>query len=87
MATISHEPARVPEQHRWAALLVSEMWASIAIAVIWLSVLFDAVYGPDLEAWGVSGDHAVIPSLFIVAPFAFFATWVVAKYRYRHEKE
>jgi hypothetical protein len=87
MATISHEPSRVPEQWRWSALLASEMWASIAIAVIWLSVLFDAVYGPDLVTWSAGGDHSAIPSVILVAPFAFFATWMVAKHGFRDEKE
>lgn len=81
MATISHESSRAGEETRqWPKLLVSEMWASLAIAVIWLSVLFAAVFGPDIVTRGVAGDSATIPSAVAVAPFAFFATWVVARH-------
>jgi multisubunit Na+/H+ antiporter MnhF subunit len=87
MTTISHEPARVGQERRWSAVLVSEMWASLAIAVIWLSVLFTAIYGPNLETRSVAGDTATIPSVILVAPVAFFATWVVARYGFRRDKE
>ena len=72
MATISHEPTRAaPERRRWSALLVPDMWVSLAIAVIWLSVLFDS---------------AVVPSVVVLAPLAFFATWVVARYGFRRNR-
>ena len=87
MATISHEPSRAVEQkRRRSEVLVAEMWASLAIAVIWLSVLFDAVFGPDIVSRGVAGDSATVPSAVAVAPFAFFATWVVAKYGFAHQR-
>jgi hypothetical protein len=84
MTTVSEEPSRVvSEKQRWPELLGSEMWASLAIAVIWLSVLFDAVYGPNIVNTTAGGDQSVVPSAVIVAGFAFFATWVVAKYAFR----
>jgi hypothetical protein len=63
------------------------MWASLAIAVIWLSVLFDAVFGPNIVTTGVAGDSTVVPSAVVVALFAFLATWVVARYGFRRERE
>lgn len=89
MATMSHEPARatVDRPRLSQQLLVPEMWASLAIAVMWLSVLFTAIYGPDIEsrsvAGGVAGDTTVVPSAVVVALFAFFATWVVARYGFK----
>lgn len=85
MATMSHEPARatVDRPRLSQQLLVPEMWASLAIAVMWLSVLFTAIYGPDIESRGVAGDSTVVPSAVVVALFAFFATWVVARYGFR----
>jgi hypothetical protein len=84
MATTSHEPSHVvPQERSWSKFLVAEMWASLAISVIWLAVLFDAVYGPDIVTRGVAGDGAVIRSAVVVSVFAFFATWVVAKYGFR----
>jgi hypothetical protein len=88
MATISHEPSRVdPESRRWPELLVSDMWASLAIAVIWFSVLFDAVWGPDIVNHTAGGDSSVVPSAVALAVFAFFATWVVAKYGFRRDRK
>lgn len=87
MTTTSHEPSHLaPERRRWAELLVPEMWASLAIAVIWLSVLFDAVFGPDIVTTSVGGDTSVVPSAVVVAIFAFFATWVVAKHGFRRDR-
>jgi hypothetical protein len=89
MTTISHEPSRVVQEKRrgWLQLLVPEMWASLAIIVIWLSVLFDAVYGPDIVNSSAGGDHSTVPSAVAVALFAFLATWVVARYGFRHERK
>ena len=85
MTTISHEPARAvePKQSWSLQLLVPEMWAFLAIMVMWLAVLFDAIYGPDIQSFNVSGSHTTIPSAVAVALFAFLGTWVVAKYAFR----
>ena len=87
MATISHEPTRDRSvKPRWTEFVVRETWASIAISVIWLAVLFDAIYGPDMFTHSAGGDGAGIPSAIVVSFFAFFATWVVAKYGLRREE-
>ena len=85
MTTIPHEPAKqVADTRRWRQLLVPEMWASLAIAVMWLSVLFTSIYGADIVNSTVGGTSSTVPSAVIVAFFAFFGTWVVAKYGFRH---
>ena len=89
MATISHEPLEAaPEKRRWMDVLVRETWVSLAIAMIWLSVVFEAIYGPNIETSSAGGtDTAVIPSAVIVSVFAFLATWVVAKYGFRERRD
>jgi hypothetical protein len=88
MATISHEPPHVaPERRRVNEFLVTEMWASIAISVMWLSVLFDALWGPDIETSSAGGtDTAIVPSAIVLALFAFLGTWVVARHGFRRDK-
>ncbi len=85
MTTIPHESVRVaPEKQRWAVrLLVAEMWASLAIAVMWLSVLFTAIYGRDIVTVSAGGNNSTVPTVVVVAFFAFFGTWVVARYGFR----
>jgi hypothetical protein len=76
MTSLSHEPrAGLGERSQWSLrLLVPEMWASLAIIVMWLCVLFDAVYGPDIESNTYLGDHTVVPSAVVVSLFAFLGT-------------
>jgi hypothetical protein len=85
MTTIPHEPVRVaPQKEGWSVrLLVPEMWASVAIAVMWLSVLFTAIYGRDILTSSAGGDSSSVPSVIVVAIFAFFGTWVVARKGFR----
>jgi ABC-type antimicrobial peptide transport system permease subunit len=89
MTAIPHEPSNL---HRdapttwWAQLIVPQMWATLAIVVIWLAVLFASIYAADTQTWSVSGDHATIPSAVLITPFAFLATWVVARNGYRRDK-
>jgi hypothetical protein len=85
MTTIPHEPTRVgPEKLSWSMrFLVPEMWASLAIAVMWLSVLFTAIYGSNIATSTVGGTSSSVPSAIVVAFFAFFGTWVVARYGFR----
>jgi hypothetical protein len=89
MSTISHEPSGdVQEKRHWSLqVLVPEMWASLAIVVMWLAVLFDGVFGPDIVTSTAGGDHSTVPSAVAVALFASLATWVVAKYGFRHERK
>jgi hypothetical protein len=87
MATISNDPPRIAPHRRSAAqLLAAEMWTSLAISVIWVTVLLDALFGPDIRTTSAGGDSSVIPSAIVVAVLAFFATWVVAKHGFRHER-
>ena len=92
MTTVSHEPSAGVQEREgwWVRILVTEMWASLAIIVIWLSVLADAIFGPDIvtsNGVGDIGEQATVPSAVVVSLFAFLATWVVAKYGFRHERE
>ena len=89
MTTISQEPSMVAsDKRRWTDVIVRETWVSLAISVIWLSVLFDALYGPDILSSSAGGsDSAVVPSAVVVAFFAFLATWVVAKYGLRDNRD
>jgi hypothetical protein len=89
MATIPHEPRGLAhEGRRWSLQrLVPETWAALAIVVMWLAVLFDAIFGPDIVNATAGGDHSTVPSAVAVAFFAFLATWVVARYGFRRERD
>jgi hypothetical protein len=88
MTTISHEPSRAKSDRPWTKIVVRETWVSLAISVIWLSVLFDAIYGPNIVTSSAGGsDSAVVPSAVVVSIFAFLATWVVAKYGLRDNRD
>ncbi|HZO62162.1 MAG TPA: hypothetical protein VFB35_04210 [Gaiellaceae bacterium] len=87
MTTVPHEPLRtVPQKRPWSSLLVPELPAALAIAVIWLAVLFTAIFGPDIVNTSAGGDSSTVPSAVVVALFAFFATWVVARYGLRRDR-
>jgi hypothetical protein len=88
MTTIPHDPvARRDDPPAWTTIFaMSELWASLAIAVMWIAVLFASLYAPDIVTRGVAGDTATIPSGVVIALFATFATWAVAKYGYRRER-
>lgn len=88
MTTVPHEPPSVVRKERGRALQlrVPEAWASLAIVVIWLTVLLGAILGPDIVSNSFMGDHTTVPSGVVLAPFAFLATWVVARYGFRHER-
>lgn len=89
METTSHQTSRAtPERRQWSSrVFVPEMWASLAIVVMWLSVLFAAIFGPDIVTTGVAGDHSSVPSAVALALFAFLATWVLARYGFRHDRK
>ena len=86
MSTVSHQASEPTSEARplQLRLLVPEMWASLAIAVIWLVVLFDALFGPDIVGNSAAGDFTRVPSVIIVAFFAFLGTWVVARHGFGH---
>jgi hypothetical protein len=85
VTTISHEPSRVV-QRPWAQVLVPETWASLAIVVIWLSVLFATIWGGDIVSTTTGGTNSTVPTAVVLAPFAFAATWVIARYGFRGRK-
>ena len=84
----SHQASpSLPDRRRWSLRdLLPEVWASLAIGVVWLAVLFDAVFGPDLVVSNSSGLTR-IPSVIIVAAFAFLATRALARYGFRHHED
>jgi hypothetical protein len=82
MTTIPHEAPVVRGQV--PALFVRDMWPSLTIIAMWLAVLFDAIYGPDIVSDTVTTTSHV-PSAVALALFAFFATWVVARYGFRRD--
>ena len=85
MTTVPHEPGPLTREQprRFLDLLIPEAWASLAIAVIWLAVLVAAIWGPDFVSSTPGGNTTTIPSGVAIAPFAFAATWVIAKYGFR----
>jgi hypothetical protein len=85
MATVTHEPPHARGTNRWSRIVVREAWTSLAIAVIWISVSLGALFGPNMYTHSAGGDGAVIPSGAVMAFFALFATWIVAKYGYRQD--
>lgn len=73
-----------PDVPRWGWLNVPDLWPSLAIGVIWLAVLFDAIFGPNIETSNGSGTNtSSVPSAVAVALFAFLATWSLARYAFR----
>ncbi len=70
---------------RWSVrLAVPAMWACLTIVAMWLSVLVCAIWGPDIVTHDVSGSSATVPSAVVLGLFAFFGTWVVARYGFGH---
>jgi hypothetical protein len=48
-------------------------------------VALDALFGQNIVTTSSAGDGAVIPSAVVMTFFAFFATWIVAKYGFRRD--
>jgi hypothetical protein len=89
MSTLSHEPSRgVGERPRWWSLrLIPEVWASLAITAMWIAVFVTAIWGPDARFNSNDGNSSTIPTAVFVTVFAFFGTWVVAKYAFRRPRK
>jgi hypothetical protein len=85
MSVVSQVPVHSAREAGWSRILVPELWAFLAIGVIWLSVLFTAIYGPDIENRSAAGDFTHVPSVVVVAFFAFLATWAIAAYAFRRK--
>ena len=86
MTTLSHESPTLRPERRAVEWLVQEVAASVAISVMWLAVLFDAIWGPNIENATAGGDHSSVPSAVVVALFAWLGSWAVARYAFRHDR-
>lgn len=89
MSTMSHGRSQVVhERPRWSSLpLIPEMWASLAITAMWVAVFVTAIWGPDARFSSNDGNSSTIPSAVFVTVFAFFGTWVVARYGFRQRRK
>ena len=88
MSTVSHQPpTAVRERPRWSLRVIPEMWASLAITTMWVVVLVTAIWGPDARFNGNDGSSSTIPVAIFVTFFAFFGTWVVARYGFRQQRK
>ncbi|HST17761.1 MAG TPA: hypothetical protein VLK36_08845 [Gaiellaceae bacterium] len=54
---------------------------------MWVAVFVTAIWGPDARFNGNDGSSSTIPTAIFVTVFAFFGTWVVAKYGLRQQKK
>jgi hypothetical protein len=90
MSALSHEPSPVVhERPRWwsSLRLVPEMWASLAITAMWVAVFITAIWGPNATFNSNDGSSSSIPTAVFVTVFAFFGSWVVAKYGFRQQRK
>ena len=86
MTAISHEPERSLDILR--KRMVSEVMASIAITMTWVAVLFDALFGPNIETSNGAGTNtSSVPSAVALAFFAFLTSWVIARYAFKRPSE
>jgi hypothetical protein len=87
MSTISHGSPRA-DRERWSlSQAVPEMWASLAITAMWVAVFVTAIWGPDARFNGNDGSSSTIPTAIFVTVFAFFGTWIVARYGFRQRRD
>ena len=88
MSTLSHGPQAAAERPRRRSLqLVPEVWTSLAITAMWVAVFVTALWGPDAQFNSNDGSSATIPTAVFVTVFAFFGTWIVAKYGLRPQRK
>jgi hypothetical protein len=66
-------------------LRMREMWATLAIGVMWLAVLFDGIYGPNIENGGPTGSST--PSVIVVAVCAMVATIVIGRAAFKGDRD
>jgi hypothetical protein len=64
-----------------------DVGASLAITAMWVAVFVTAIWGPDARFNGNDGSSSTIPTAVFVTVFAFFGTWVVAKYGFRQQRK
>ena len=84
MTSVTHEtPAVGREATGWLSRLgPPELWPSLAISVMWLAVVLTALFGPDIVSTTATTSTRT-PCAVVVAIFAFFGTWVVARNGFR----
>ena len=88
MSTMAHEPSKtVGEKRPWSMPAPPEFWAFMAIASMWVAVLVTAVWGGDIVSHDAGGSNASVPTVVVVAIFAFLGTWVVARHGFRQSKD
>ena len=88
MATVPHQESPLAHERgrRSFEVAAPEMWASLAIIAMWIVVLFDALFGPDME-FVDPGGSSTIPTVLPVAGCAFLSTWIVAAFAFRRERK
>lgn len=62
------------------------LWAGLSIIVIWMAVLFVGVFGGDIVS-SSAASGATVPTVVVVAFFAFLATASVAKWGFGRPKK
>ena len=85
MTVTTHEPSTTESARNGIAarLLVPAFWGAISIVAMWLAVLFDGVFGGDMQFSNPSNGSSTIPSAVLVALFAFLGTVAVARHAFR----
>ena len=89
MSTLSHGPSQAAAERtrRWSLQLVPEVWTSLAITAMWVAVFVTALWGPNAQFNSNDGSSATIPTAVFVTVFAFFGTWIVARYGLRQQRK
>jgi hypothetical protein len=88
MSTMAHGPSEtVRESRSWSLPAARELWAAVAIAFIWLAVLCTAIWGGDIVSNDAGGSSDSVPTVVVVAIFAFLGTWVVARHGFRRSRD
>ncbi len=65
-----------------AWLAATPLWAGLSIIAIWIAVLFVGVFGGDIVSNSAS-SAATVPTVVVVAFFAFLATVPIARWGFR----
>jgi hypothetical protein len=84
MSTVLHDAPRHEGRTEW--LRLPDVWASLAITAIWIAVAITAVFGSDILSTGAGGDSSRVPAAVAVALFAAIASWAVARYGFRRDR-
>jgi hypothetical protein len=85
MTTVPQQRPLLEKRSLWFD--ARDVWVSLAIGAIWLAVSLVSVFGGDFHGNGNDGTSTVIPSGIVVAFFAVFATYFVAKFGFRNKRD